>query len=258
MAQTATWTTFRVPESLPNDTEESLVGTEWHQEAIGALAAMLRDVADRRSVSWGVCEQIALLGLRYLNGLPYDPRPDVMVLAQPVPGIAASIPLAEAGVPLFIAEVASDSTARHDRGDKMRVYEAIGVREYLVFDTVGTILHTPLLAWRLEAGAYVPWEPDVDGWWHSMSLDVSFRATQPFLGVRDRDGTIIEPSRVVRRRARQLEYQLAEMEERLAAAERAQAEAEQARADEARRRAALEEQLRRLQDERDAGGAHSH
>src|SRR6184192_1310848 len=87
MAQTATWTTtYRVPESLPSDTEESIVGTEWHQEAIGALADMLRDVAERRGASWGVCEQIALLGLQHEDGTDYDPRPDVMVLRQPLPG----------------------------------------------------------------------------------------------------------------------------------------------------------------------------
>jgi hypothetical protein len=105
MAQTATWTTtYRVPESLPNDTEESVVGTEWHQETIGALADMLREVAERRGATWGVCEQIALLGLQYEDARPYNPRPDVMVLAQPLPGgHISAIPLNDAGVPLFIA-----------------------------------------------------------------------------------------------------------------------------------------------------------
>jgi hypothetical protein len=31
-------TLFRAPNWLLSDTEESVVGTEWHQEAIGALA----------------------------------------------------------------------------------------------------------------------------------------------------------------------------------------------------------------------------
>jgi Uma2 family endonuclease len=236
MAQAATWTTtYRVPESLPNDTEESVVGTEWHQEAIGALADMLREVAERRGATWGVCEQIALLGLQYKDGKPYNPRPDVMVLAQPLPGgHISAIPLSEAGVPLFIAEVASDSTVGNDVGDKRLAYAAIGVPEYMVFDPVGNVLSTPLLAWRLESGGYVSWRPDADGSWSSRSLEVAFQATQPFLGVRDRDGTQIEPSREVRRRARQLEQRLLEVEERLAAAE-------QARAD-------LEEQLRHLRD----------
>ena len=119
MAQAATWTTtYRVPESLPNDTEESVVGTEWHQEAIGALADMLREVAERRGATWGVCEQIALLGLQYEDGKPYNPRPDVMVLAQPLPGGHISpMPLSEGSGPLFIAEAACYSTAAHIVGD---------------------------------------------------------------------------------------------------------------------------------------------
>src|SRR5437588_10388874 len=118
MAQTAMWTTsYRVPASLPNDTEESVVGPEWHQEAIGALAEMVREVAERRGATCGVCEQIALLGLQYEDGSPYNPRPDVMVLAQPLPGgHISSIPLGEAGVPLFISEVASDSTLGNEVG----------------------------------------------------------------------------------------------------------------------------------------------
>src|SRR5438105_2445255 len=76
----ASWDTVRVPDWLRSDTEESIVGTEWHQEAIGTLATMLRVVADRRGVTWGVCEQIQVLGLRKESGEEYSPRPDVMVL----------------------------------------------------------------------------------------------------------------------------------------------------------------------------------
>jgi hypothetical protein len=136
------------------------------------------------------------------------------------------------GVPLFTAEVASDSTAGNEVGEKRLAYAAIGVPEYVVFDPVGNVLSTPLLAWRLESGGYVSWRPDADGSWSSRSLEVAFQSTQPFLGVRDRDGMQIEPSREVRRRARQLEQRLHEVEELLAAAEQA--------------RAGHEEQLRRL------------
>src|SRR5439155_9519594 len=84
---------------------------------------MLREVAERRGATWGVCEQIALLGLQYEDGSLYNPRPDVMVLAQPLPGgHISAIPLPEAGVPLFIAEVASDSTVGNDVGDKRLAY----------------------------------------------------------------------------------------------------------------------------------------
>jgi Uma2 family endonuclease len=246
MTQATTWrTAYRVPDSLLSDTEESVVGTEWHQEAIGALADMLREVKRRRGAAWAVCEGIALLGLQHVSGSPYDPRPDVMVLRRPLPsGRVSSIPLAEAGAPLFIAEVASVSTVRNDVGEKQRAYAAIGVPEYLVFDPDGDLLPTVIRAWRLEGGIYVAWEPQADGTWYSASLEVTFEPTQPFLGVRDRDGRPIESSPVVR-------AQRDRLEERLNMVEQARAEAEQAREEEARRRAALEEQLRRLQAEQD-------
>jgi len=265
MAQTDIALTFRVPAWLPNDTEESIVGTEWHQEAIGALAIMLRHVADRRGAAWGVCEQVALSGLRYPDGKPYDPRPDVMVLTRRFPGNRASLSLREAGAPLFIAEAASDSTVGKDLDAKRQVYAAIGVREYVVFDPTGGVMSTPLLAWRLESGASVPWQAEDDGWWHSRALDVSLQATQPFLGIRDRDGHIIVPTRDIYRhnqRQEQLLQQVdaerrdfaqraAESEQARLAAKQAQLAAERARQAEALRRAELEEQLRRLLDQHD-------
>lgn len=227
---------YRVPDWLASDTEESVVGTEWHQEAIGALADMLRDVADRRGAAWGVCEQVALIGLQHVNGTDYDPRPDVMVLPRPLPrGSMASVRLAAIGAPLLIAEMASDSTKGNDQGEKRLAYAAIGVAEYLVFDPGGEILSAPLHAWRLQGDAYAPWEPDSDGWWRSAALDVAFRIAQPLLNVRDRDGTVIEPSGLVRRRARELEQRL-----RVQAEERGALE---------QRLADLERQLRELRAE---------
>lgn len=210
------WTDYRVPDSLPDDTEESVVGTQWHQEAISALTQMLDDDATRRGVTWGVCDQIALAGLRHANGRPYDPRPDVMVLPRPLPsGRVSSIGLAEAGVPLFIAEVASRSTVGDDVSDKREAYEAIGVPEYIVFDPDGALLSTPLLAWRLEDDVYVPWRPAEDGCWHSMALDIAIGATQPLLSVRDRDGREIDPPRRVRARLRDAEERINELEANL-------------------------------------------
>jgi Uma2 family endonuclease len=208
------------------------MGTEWHQEAAGAVADILREAAFRNHLSWGVCEEIALHGLQYEDGGPYDPRPDAMVLAQPLPsGGLAAVSVAEVGAPLLIIEVASRSTAAHDRGEKRHAYAAIGVAEYLVFDPDGGLLPTPLLAWRLVGAGYVPWGPEPDGWWRSEALGVSFRPQLPHLEVRDRAGERIELSHEVRVRVRQMERQAGELERRLA--------------EEARRRTELEEENRR-------------
>lgn len=231
MAPTATWATrYHVPNTLASDTEESVVGTQWHQDARDQLTDMLRDVADRRGASWGVCEELTLIGLQHEDGTDYDPKPDVMVLRQPLPrGSIASVRLDQVGAPLFIAEVASDSTKGNDQGDKRAAYEAVGVPEYIVFDPDGDLLSAPLLAWRLDGAAYVPWRPAADGWWHSHVLDVSFQPGHPYVGVRDRDGAVLAPSGVVRRHVRALEQQLAE---------------------EAHVRADLEEMVRRLSAQR--------
>ncbi len=269
MAQATGWrTAYRVPNWLLSDTEESVVGTLWHQDAISFLVEMVRDVAERRGATWGVCNTIALQGLEHEDGTDYDPRPDVMVLTQPLrSGSMSSIHIEEAGTPLFVAEVASRSTVGNDRGDKRHAYEAIGVPEYVVFDPDGDLIPSVIRAWRLEGGVYVPWRAEADSWWHSASLEVAFEATRPFLGVRDRDGQRIPLPSAVRARAERLERERVEETRRLAAAEQARLAAEQARlaaeqarlaaeqarlaaeqarADEARRRAELEEQLRRL------------
>ena len=214
MTQTATWTTtYRVPNALASDTEESVVGTQWHQEASMQLADMLCDVAARRGAAWGVCEWIALIGLRHEDGTSYDPKPDVMVLRHPlVSGSLASVRLDQVGAPLFIAEMASDSTKSNDQGDKKRAYAAIGVAEYIVFDPDGSVLPEPLMAWRLRDGIYAPWTPGTDGWWHSTALDVAFQPGRPLVRVRDRDGTELAPSSLVRQQARELQQRLAEEE----------------------------------------------
>jgi len=255
MAQATGWrTTYRVPNTLLSDTEESVVGTQWHQNATGFLEDMLVEAARRHGEAWGVCNQIALVGLQHEDETAYDPRPDVMVLARPLPsGNDSSIHLDDAGVPLFVMEVASRSTGRNDIGDKRHAYEAIGIPEYIVFDPHGDVLRGSLRAWRLQSGAYVPWQADTDGWWYSQSLGISFQPTQPFLTVRDRTGQLIGLSRQVRERVEYLEHRLDEAEQGRAEAEQARAEAEQARAEEARRRAEIEAQLRQLREDEGRG-----
>ena len=257
MLQTpARWSTYRVPDSLADDTEERIVGTEWHQEAIGDSAGKLRAAARRRRATWGVCEQVALAGLRHADGRPYDPRPDVMVLAQPLPaGNISTVALADAGVPLFVIEVASRSTLGDDIGDKRQAYEAIGVPEYLVFDPDGALLEPPILAWRLEDDHFVPWRSDEQGVWHSVALGLGLRATQPLLTVYDHAGSEIpgmaglhDLTEWLQARSEQLQAQAEQLQAR---SEQLQAQAEQLQVSleaERRQRIALEEEVRRLHE----------
>ena len=196
--------------------------TQWHQEAIDALAGMLVEVGRRHVAGWGVAHGIALLdtGTQYPDGKPYDPKPDVMVLPQPLPDDdISSLSLVDAGVPLFIAEVASKSTWGNDLGLKKGVYEPARVSEYITFDPSGHLIAPALHAWRLEDGVYAPWVADDDGWWYSRALAITFRPAQPFLAIRDRDQRPLSlPRRAFERedRVEQLEQELAEARRRIA------------------------------------------
>ena len=57
--------------------------------------------------------------------------------------------------PDFVLEITSHSTRSADQGPKRRVYEALGVREYWLFDPTGDYLVPPLQGLRLSAGRYV-------------------------------------------------------------------------------------------------------
>lgn len=214
MTQTQTearWARVVTPSWLEDDTEESVVGTEWHQEAIGALAATLRTVARRRAVSWGVCEQFQIVGLRKASGEEYSPRPDVMVLPHEIDKSRSGLPVADIATPLFILEVASSSTATQDLVDKARVYAQLGVVEYVVFDPDGAVLGGPVRAWRLASPSdalYTPWLPDAQGCLVSAALDITVEATQPLLSVRDRDGRVIETLADTQARLESLEQEL--------------------------------------------------
>jgi len=99
-----------------------------------------------------------------------------------------------------------------DIGEKQRVYEAIGVQEYIAFDPDGALLSTPLLAWRLANGTYTPWRAEADGSWHSTALDVSIVVTQPILGLRDRTGRDIDPPYRAWERVDELEQRVRDLE----------------------------------------------
>jgi Uma2 family endonuclease len=251
-----------IPAWLLDDTEESVLGTEWHQEATGATGLMLRAEGDRRDTGWGVCEQVELSGLPRPDGGTYNPRPDVMVLRQPIPGHLAGVHLSEVGAPLFVAEIASASTIRTDLEGKRLAYAVAGIPEYLVFDPSGAILAGPVMAWRLPhpgAQVYVPWLPEPDGRWRSEALDVWFVPDPPFLRVRGNDGRLLDTPLGLVRHARWLEQHAARVEEQVGdLLERVSSMGERVDALEARNRQleAELEQLRRERDRRDdAGGS---
>src|SRR5579883_1033183 len=253
-------------EWLPDDTEESVVGIQIHQDNLYSLAATLRHFFDELGQPWGVGTNITLLGLTRRDGTAYEPMPDVLIHPRPVTYEMSAIDVQQAGLPWLVIEVASRSTVRRDVGEKAATYARHGIPEYLVFDPFGDLLGTQrgiaagtqLWARRLPrdgqgqpvAGAYEPREPEADGRWHCTTPPgLSFAPRGLWLEVWDAQGQPVPRISEERRLRRIAEKRRAEAERLQDEAQR-QAGAERRQRLEAERRLAeLEEQLRRLRGE---------
>ncbi len=82
-------------------------------------------------------------------------------------------------IPAFVLEVASESTASRDLGEKREIYAAMGAREYWRFDvTGGEYYGEPLVGERLVNGEYERYElrteANGDVWSRSEALGVDF------------------------------------------------------------------------------------
>src|SRR5579871_5101289 len=119
---------------LPDDTEESVVGTPLHQKAISTLADLPENLRDDAGASWDVGRQLGVRGFRRRDGTIYTPIPDVQVHPRRLPKDQTEISLAAYGPPHLVVEVASPSTVEEDIGEKALTYARGGVQEYIVFD----------------------------------------------------------------------------------------------------------------------------
>ncbi len=91
----------------PADTEESIVGSEYHQHVIDAARDGLRMAARANGASWRALPQVPLAGFRRPDGSPYPMLPDVFVHPRPNPhpGSGQNLTFADVGVPLLVIEV---------------------------------------------------------------------------------------------------------------------------------------------------------
>ena len=198
------------PVRLPDDREEDLVGTDWHQHAIVGVFDGLLDLADTLGLPWHVGNQLALVGWSP-NGAQWRPLPDIMVHQDAGPEPRSQMVVLDDGPPALIIEVASDTTWEHDvdtlRG-KAAGYPGIGIQYYLVFDPTGEYLQELARGWRLTPDGVQPWLPDADGTYRCDTLGIGLRPEGSMLRVIDAAG---EP---VPTRAERL-YALAEQSERL-------------------------------------------
>ena len=136
-----------------------------------AIELHMRDTARDRvghrvvyQTRYGFVPEIAArLGLRTRQGRPSNTvKPDLIVMPSEEDLDPARMPedrqpRPDDAVPELVLEILSESTATRDQEDKRRLYEYLGVREYLLYDLGGKRWdHSPraLLVYRLEGGTY--------------------------------------------------------------------------------------------------------
>lgn len=185
---------------LPDDTEESILGADQHQDAIRSLCNGLRDVARARHWPWHVGDQLTLVAW-HPDGKVWRPKPDIMVHLQAGAAPREEMNAAADGLPALIVEVASPSTYRsdvnvspptHDRPEaKGFEYLAWPLPEYLVFDPTVAYLSGQVRAWRVVEGRMQEWQPDAGGRYHSRTLGVAFHPEGFFLRIYDPAGNPI-------------------------------------------------------------------
>ena len=176
------WPPYPVEPWPPDDTEESVLGTDLHQTTITNLRLGINQAArvgkkHGEPSAWRAFTQITLIGCSRPDGSSYRTLPDVFVYGLATDENRGSISIAAEGPPLLIAEVMSESNYETDvdfiRG-KGYSYARAGVPEYLILDVMGLFLKERLIGWRLVDGAYRRWEPDGDGRLHSAQLPLVF------------------------------------------------------------------------------------
>ena len=164
----------------PDDTEESVLGTDLHQTTITNLRWGINEIARlyRRpdgTSPWRALSQMALLGCMRADGTLYRTYPDIFIYPRPIDPSRGSLTLAADGPPVLIIEVLSEATYEVDldlpRG-KGYSYAHAGVPEYLAIDPTGHFMTEGIRAWRLVDGVYQPWEQGANGRWRSKQIAV--------------------------------------------------------------------------------------
>ncbi len=91
----------------------------------------------------------------------------------------------EGKVPDFVMEFSSKTTYQNDLTDKMALYAALGIPNYLLYDAEALYLPSPLMGFQLVKGVYVPIPPGVDGGIYSDVLGLDFHIRERHLSVYD-------------------------------------------------------------------------
>jgi hypothetical protein len=178
---------------LADDTEESVLGSSFHQDAIVDTYVRLKLHQRKHNLPWFIGNQTKLVMPR-VAGPPYQPSPALLI--HPMLGNVgrSSLPVAIFGPPALVIEIMRPATALSNNLSEtcdLGAYAASGVTEYLAFDIFGDYIPEMVRAWRLgPTGAYAPWQPDAQQHWVS-SLGIAFAPQDGKLLVYDEAGALI-------------------------------------------------------------------
>ncbi len=180
----------------PDDTEESVVGTDRHQMTIMNVRFGINELAHAairlgQPLPWQALSQTNLMGCRRRDGTFYTTMPDVFVYRKAIDQDRGSVSVWKDGPPSLIIEIASESTYSKDldaQAGKAWTYEQTGIREYMVVDPTTLYLPTPVIAWHAVEGRYRKWEPDSAGLWWSEEIPVGIGVAGGAVTIYDREG----------------------------------------------------------------------
>lgn len=206
-----------------DDTEETLVGSSFHQAAITALDNGLNFCGPGRGLPWFIGNQLRLILPREAGKAAAQPSPDIIV--HPTLGSSgrASLDVAVDGPPALAIEVVSPATALGrdlnvtEPIGKPRLYATAGIREYLAFDPLAEFIREQVRAWMLGPRGIALWLPDANGRWVSATLGVSFAVQGALLRVYDQDGRLVPIYREAMSTLTLRERQLTERDREIAA-----------------------------------------
>lgn len=139
----------------PESDGKPMAETDLHRERMFALIHLLqRYLAEQEAYVSGN------LLVYYEEGNPRKSvAPDCFVVWGVKSHFRRTYKIWEEGVPpQVVFEISSKKTQREDYGAKMRLYAALGVEEYYIYDPTTDYLDPPLAAFRLVGGGYVPVE----------------------------------------------------------------------------------------------------
>ena len=195
----------------PDDTEESVLGTNLHQTTIRNLILGINEAAlvepdAAKPRPWQAGGQTMIADFHRPDGSAYTTLPDVFVYRHAFDDGQGSLSVESDGPPLVIIEVLSKTTYENDlnlvRG-KGYSYRRAGVQEYLTLDPTGTYLTDQGRGWRLEGGVYRPWQREADGFWYCRQIPVALGLEGTLVDVRGTDGyQLLREGEIERERSR--------------------------------------------------------